>query len=76
MKKLALVIVLLIIIGSLLNAQESTTGELNFRIINNSSYATVLIQMELISSLCWNDENDITYSYNGGSLVPVIIILG
>ena len=69
MKRLVLIIVILIVGSKLLTAQdESTAGELNFRIINNTSSATVLIQMELISSLCWNDEHDITYLYSGGSL--------
>ncbi len=58
-----------------LNAQDKLTGgELNFFIDNNSSGAIVEIEMELVSSLCWDassispDIHNITYSFLGGQL--------
>jgi hypothetical protein len=57
----------------ILSQDETTTGELNFYIKNNNG-SNVRIDMELISSLCWNtDPNDVdlhdtTHSFGGGFL--------
>lgn len=64
------------IIGSiLLFAQgELTTGELNFWIANNGGGATVEVEMELVSSLCWDasayypDTHNLTDLFGGGTI--------
>jgi hypothetical protein len=75
MKKLIL-LVLIFFMGSIqINAQdELTSGELNFWIANNGSGATVEIEMELVSSTCWDasiyypDTHNLTDLFGGGSI--------
>lgn len=69
MRKLSLLSVMFMTIDLLLFAQEVlTTGELNVWVINNMNHSEVEIKMELKSSLCWDEDHNITNLFEGGSL--------
>lgn len=61
MKKI-LTILTFIFAYTVTNAQQKLyEGEISFWVYNNSSGANVEVQMELISSLCWNASGDLGY---------------
>lgn len=76
MKKLFIVLITVFQFALTNAQQELAEGEISFRVLNNISYSNVTIQMELISSLCWNvtnnpgyeDVHDLTSLFNGGSV--------